>query len=84
MGAIIEAAAVPTHDDAIEMRRDGHSPLEHALHDGEDYELLFTAPQYAAGELGTLIGVITAELGVWLQTAGTSEPLEPKGWEHSL
>lgn len=84
VGAIIEAAAVPTHDDAIEMRRDGHSPLEHALHDGEDYELLFTAPQYAAGELGTLIGVITAELGVWLQTAGTSEPLEPKGWEHSL
>jgi thiamine-monophosphate kinase len=39
-GAIVNAAALPIHDDAIEMRRDGRSPLEHALHDGEDYELL--------------------------------------------
>jgi len=43
VGAVIDAAKIPIHEDAIDMRRDGHSPLEHALHDGEDYELLFTA-----------------------------------------
>jgi thiamine-monophosphate kinase len=42
VGAKIDAAKIPIHEDAIEMRRDGHSPLEHALHDGEDYELLYT------------------------------------------
>src|SRR5687767_6253101 len=42
VGAVIDAAAVPIHDDALLlMRRDGRPPLEHALHDGEDYELLF-------------------------------------------
>jgi thiamine-monophosphate kinase len=63
------------------MRRDGHSPLEHALHDGEDYELLFTAP-LGAYSATTLIGTITAEQGIWLEIDGKREPLEPKGWEH--
>jgi thiamine-monophosphate kinase len=44
VGALLDAGTIPIHDDAIEMRRDGHSPLEHALHDGEDYELLYTVP----------------------------------------
>jgi thiamine-monophosphate kinase len=83
VGAVIDAAAVPTHDDAVEMRRDGHTPLEHALHDGEDYELLFTATPFNDG-LAKRIGTITAEPGIWLQTDKGREPLEPKGWEHSL
>ena len=41
VGALLWADRIPIHEDAIEMRRDGHSPLEHALHDGEDYELLW-------------------------------------------
>src|SRR5207247_6925144 len=43
VGAIIDASAVPIHEDAVKLR-DDRSPLEHALHDGEDYELLFTTP----------------------------------------
>ena len=40
LGALIDAAAVPVHEDAVSMAaRDGRSPLEHALHDGEDFEL---------------------------------------------
>ena len=87
VGAILNAAAIPTHEDAVEMRRDGRSPLEHALHDGEDYELLFTVRRGASGratELGMVIGSTAAEPGVWVQTATGLEPLEPKGWEHSL
>src|SRR5688572_16136037 len=33
VGALIDARRVPIHDDAIQMRRDGRSPLEHALHE---------------------------------------------------
>jgi thiamine-monophosphate kinase len=85
VGAVVMASLVPVHEDAIEMRRrDGRSPLEHALHDGEDYELLFTG-QPAFYFASTRIGTITAEPGVWLQAAdGSREALESKGWEHRL
>jgi thiamine-monophosphate kinase len=83
VGAEIDALAIPVHEDAIEMRRDGHTPLEHALHDGEDYELLFTAP--AEFHWFKRIGAITAATTIVLDHgAGKREPLEPKGWEHSL
>jgi len=83
-GPIILQAAVPVHDDAVEMRRDGHSPLEHALHDGEDYELLFTAREGSFGTMAKRIGMITASPGIWLQSGDKHEPLEPKGWEHQF
>ena len=45
-GAVIDAATIPIHEDAIKLsQQDGKLPLEHALHDGEDHELLFTGPQ---------------------------------------
>jgi thiamine-monophosphate kinase len=84
VGAVIDAAAVPIHDDALLlMQRDGRSPLEHALHDGEDYELLFTAKPRTTF-LVKRIGTVTAETGVWLQTDKGRAPLEVQGWEHSL
>jgi len=81
-GAVIEADRIPIHPDAIELsQRDGVSPLDHALGDGEDYELLYTAS--ADKGKGIRIGQIIAELGVWLQQAdGSRQPLESKGWEH--
>jgi thiamine-monophosphate kinase len=82
VGAFIYASTIPIHEDAIEMRRDGHSPLEHALHDGEDYELLFTS---AGGTRYTRIGTITELSGVWLvENDGSLQPLEPKAWEHTF
>jgi thiamine-monophosphate kinase len=82
-GAIVDEAAIPIHPDARVDRADGHSPLEHALHDGEDYELLFTAS--ATPPLGIRVGTITWEEGIRLRRPdGTLEPLRPLGWEHGL
>jgi thiamine-monophosphate kinase len=92
VGAVIDASAIPVHDDAVAMRRDGHTPLEHALHDGEDHELLFTlalAPQEKMEKVmliggSSCIGRITAEPGIFLEQDGVRTPLEPKGWEHTF
>jgi thiamine-monophosphate kinase len=79
--ATVLARSIPIHEDAIEMRRDGHSPLEHALHDGEDYELLFTAP-LSAGLDYPIIGMMEAGEGVVLIEGDRATRLEPKSWEH--
>lgn len=60
--------------------------LENALHGGEDYELLFTAPPLARipAAIGhvpiTCIGVITSGQPGRLRLDG--RPLEPKGFDH--
>jgi thiamine-monophosphate kinase len=85
VGAIVYADDVPVHADAVEVARDGRAPLEHALHDGEDYELLFTVTPPGPTAAATRVGVVTPEPGIWIEHAGgRREPLEPKGWEHAL
>lgn len=90
VGAALDADAIPIHPDAVELgRRDGKPAIEHALHDGEDHELLYTtagAAQAAADAIGshTRIGTITAGPGIWITQAGHRLPLEPRGWEHAL
>jgi thiamine-monophosphate kinase len=40
LGATLDASAIPIHDDAEALsRRDGRAALDHALNDGEDFEL---------------------------------------------
>jgi thiamine-monophosphate kinase len=61
-----------------------YTPLEHALHDGEDYELLFTGsvPDVA---IATRIGSVVAKPGITLCHAdGRRNALQPKGWEHTF
>jgi thiamine-monophosphate kinase len=93
LGATIDAAAVPIHQDAVQMAAaDGRSPLEHALRDGEDFELCFTVGDdaerrllAAAPEGLTLhkIGVITPEAGLRLTLPdGRITPLAPLGFDH--
>jgi len=94
VGAEVDAAAVPVAPAAEAMaRRDGRSPLEHALSDGEDFELLFAvSPEDAARleqgrPLGDVplarIGRVLEGQGVTLIEAdGARRPLEPSGWEH--
>lgn len=93
VGAIIDVAALPVAPAAEELaRRDGRPAFEHALHDGEDFELLFTVSQADAARLSSAalfdpgiaqIGRITAERQVRLRTAdGALRPLEPGGYEH--
>lgn len=88
-GAMLNAAAVPIHDDAVERsRRDALPPLHHALHDGEDYELLFTWRSGTADnppkDSATRIGTITADTAIWLNHGDKREPLQALGWEHKL
>ncbi|MBL8897928.1 MAG: tRNA (adenosine(37)-N6)-threonylcarbamoyltransferase complex ATPase subunit type 1 TsaE [Planctomycetes bacterium] len=89
VGAHLDAAGIPIHPDAeILARRDGRSALEHALEDGEDYELLFSstldAEQLRAlGVPAHLIGrVVPAELGLALRCGEELRRLVPRGWLH--
>lgn len=67
--------------------------LQEALHGGEDYELLFTAPsgvrlpRRISGVPVTAIGVITRTRRnrprvMLIDSSGGKRPLEPHGWEH--
>ncbi len=94
VGAEVEAAAVPIAPDAEKLaREDGRSPLEHALDDGEDFELLFAvSPADAEGLAAeppvgrvplTRIGTVLEGKGMTLMAAdGSRRPLEPGGYEH--
>jgi thiamine-monophosphate kinase len=95
VGAIVDTSLVPIHDDARRLaQRDGRTPLEHALGDGEDFELLIAVgPDEARRMLAdrpiaaalTDIGEFTAEPGLWQRGAdGVVRPLTPTGWEHNL
>jgi thiamine-monophosphate kinase len=81
VGAVIDQAVLPTvnHENG----------LQYALHGGEDYELLFTAPPTRripgkiAGVPITRIGKITRGRQVKLQNPdGKSHPLPASGWQH--
>jgi thiamine-monophosphate kinase len=63
--------------------------LQFALHGGEDYELLFTAPRgqrvpsRIAGIPITHIGQITRQQKIFLRNlGGGGDELVPRGWEH--
>ncbi len=94
-GAVLQTDAIPVSDDARRLsheRSDGLSPLDHALGDGEDFELLLAvAPAEAKKILVdrpleiriTDIGEFISEPGLWQRdSSGTKVPLAPKGWEH--
>jgi thiamine-monophosphate kinase len=94
VGARLESAAVPLSDDAVSMaERSGRSPLEHALADGEDFELLFTLAESDAVRLlsdqpfgvpVTRIGTITGTGAVLVLADGTEQELARAGWEHAI
>jgi thiamine-monophosphate kinase len=74
LGAELEAAAIPIHADAVAMSEfDGVSPLEHALHDGEDFELCLVVSAEDAerlmGERG--LGLALYRVGVVQECPGT-------------
>ncbi len=83
VAAEVDAAALPVHPGAA---------LFEALHGGEDYELLFTAPFSAhiprrfAGIPCTCIGsIVRARPGasrISLVTGRGAQPLKPRGWQH--
>ena len=91
-GAVLQAEAVPIAPDARRMD-DGRTPLEHALGDGEDFELAFAvAPEDGRRLLDSqpVAGVTLARLGefvpegLWLEEGGKRRPLPPTGYVHPL
>jgi thiamine-monophosphate kinase len=91
-GAVLDAAAIPIAATARSLA-DGKSPLEHALTDGEDFELVLAVPPLAARELIdqqpisdvslARIGEFT-DSGFWLEQNGKRRPLEARGYVHAL
>jgi thiamine-monophosphate kinase len=91
-GAVIRAEAVPISADVHQMN-DRRSPLEHALGDGEDFELLFAVDpgegerlvrdQPIPGIRLTHIGECIAK-GLWLEEPGHCRVLPPIGYVHEL
>jgi thiamine-monophosphate kinase len=84
VGAIVESGLVPIHSDAFELSgRDQVPALDHALNDGEDYELLFTSARDVPQ--GIRIGQITSEPGIFIRGSdGAKRPLAPRGWQHGI
>ncbi len=90
-GAVLRADAIPIAE-AAQTIPDKRSPLEHALGDGEDFELVFSvAPAEAEALLRappvpglSMIGECVAEMGLWLEENGQRLPLPPLGYVHSL
>ncbi|MFP4056318.1 MAG: thiamine-phosphate kinase [Candidatus Brocadiia bacterium] len=93
VGARLLAAEVPLSDDAHRAAQaSGRSPLDHALGDGEDYELLFTLPPDQAARLlerppfdvpVTQVGTVVASGAILALPDGSERPLERCGWEHT-
>jgi len=83
VAAEVDASLLPIHPGAT---------LHRALHGGEDYELLFTAPaatlipRSIAGvpitRIGRILPIRRNRPSVTLLTPEGPQPLEPQGWQH--
>lgn len=94
-GAQIDLGLIPISNDARQLAAsstNSRTPLEHALGDGEDFELVLVASQLEAARMVndqpldvplTRIGEIISTQGLWHKLAsGELEPIQPRGFEH--
>ncbi|MCA9177605.1 MAG: thiamine-phosphate kinase [Planctomycetales bacterium] len=97
-GAELELSAVPIHPDAqrrsAQSAQSGQSPLDHALADGEDFELLLALPPREAQRLLrdespalrdlslAVVGRLTTEPGLAHRVNGQLTPLAVRGYQH--
>ncbi|QEG42090.1 thiamine-phosphate kinase [Roseimaritima ulvae] len=105
VGAELDMDSIPIHDDAQRMaaeqdepepppRHDPvpvfESPMQHALGDGEDFELILAVSQADADRLLSMdigvpltqIGHFTGRTGLWMRKKGRLERLSPSGYVH--
>ena len=75
------------------LAHDGKTALEHALGDGEDFELAFAVTADEAQRLlreqpvpGVTLSAVgeCVERGLWLEEAGQRRALAAPGWEHEM
>lgn len=96
-GAILDLDAVPVCEDAQRLATqlaDGSTALEHALADGEDFELILAVPPQEAQRmltdrpvdvLLTDVGCFVEETGLWQTDSRLGKrKLTPSGWEHKF
>jgi thiamine-monophosphate kinase len=96
-GALLDLANIPIAAAArqlAEQLRNGSTPLDHALADGEDFELIIAVPPAAAevllaeqplGTRLTQIGTITSEPGLRAtDDEGQVRTVAARGYEHRL
>ena len=89
-GAILNVDDIPIHSDArIMADRDGRDPLDHALNDGEDFELCFTVSDTEAEKVAASfawarrIGTIVEENGLMLRDSkGRVTTARASGFDH--
>ena len=86
VGAEIDSSLIPR---ACAGKPAREVDLDLAMHGGEDYELLFTAPhrkripRHIAGVAITQIGQTTRSRGIFVRNPeGVGYELHPRGWEH--
>jgi thiamine-monophosphate kinase len=91
VGARVYADRIPGPNVPQSGRLSGARSLDHALHGGEDYELLFTASPRQASQIPHRfqgiplhrIGEIRSSKGMLLlESSGRAKPLKPGGYDH--
>ena len=91
VGAILRADTIPVSD-ALRSAPGGRSPLEHALGDGEDFELLFAVSpedgrklldhppvEVKLSHIGEIVESPTREM---IDAGGHGRPIPSDGWKH--
>ncbi len=96
-GAVVDLNSVPVAEDAkrlVANLNDGRTALDHALNDGEDFELILAVPPQEAARmledqpldvLLTAIGEFVSKPGLWqTDSRKRKRKLTPGGWEHKF
>lgn len=91
VGAELDLSAIPIHADAEQLAAERKTEaMQHALGDGEDFELVLAIPadqltRLAQADVGvplTPIGTFTARTGMWFIEQGRHVRLSPSGYVH--
>jgi thiamine-monophosphate kinase len=92
-GLVLFADRIPISDAARQLK-DSRSPLEHALSDGEDFELAFAVDPAdgarlleshpIAGITLSHVGDFVAEPALYLDENGSRRRIEPRGFVHEF
>jgi thiamine-monophosphate kinase len=93
VGVQLELEKIPIREAALTLAQgNADDALEHAMGDGEDFELLLAvsaeeASALLASDLGvplTRIGTFTSRTGLWTNDAGHLRRLNPRGYVHGV
>lgn len=89
LGAVLDELSIPISRDAYKLKG---KPMRHALIDGEDFELLFTAPLKEAVKIihdralktpVSIIGMVNNRKGIYLiSRQGEVNRIKPEGYSH--